>query len=133
MLKLQDKVFSVIKGVDPKFIATICGSFRRGIYKHINYGSKLEITVVHMTLYFTSHCCLLSGAASSGDIDILLGHPDYTSESKSKPPYIKSVVGVMEKDGFVTDTLSAGDSKFMVHCMTTCTCVNALVCIISCL
>ena len=54
------------------------------------------------------------GAASSGDIDVLLGHPDYTSESKSKPPYIKSIVGEMEKDGFVTDTLSAGESKFMV-------------------
>ena len=55
-----------------------------------------------------------TGAASSGDIDILLGHPDYTSESKSKPPYIKNIVGEMERDGFVTDTLSAGESKFMV-------------------
>ena len=56
-----------------------------------------------------------AGAASSGDIDMLLGHPDYTSGSKSKPPYIKSIVGAMEEDGFVTDTLSAGESKFMVR------------------
>ena len=59
--------------------------------------------------------CVLVGAASSGDIDVLLGHPDYTSESKSKPAYIKSIVGEMERDGFVTDTLSAGESKFMVR------------------
>jgi hypothetical protein len=55
-----------------------------------------------------------AGAASSGDIDMLLGHPDYTSGSKSKPPYIKSIVSAMEEDGFVTETLSAGESKFMV-------------------
>ena len=58
------------------------------------------------------------GAASSGDIDMLLGHPSYTSESKSKPPYIKTIVAEMEKDGFVTDSLSAGESKFMVHTMS---------------
>ena len=54
------------------------------------------------------------GATSSGDIDVLLGHPSYTSESSKKPPYLKSVVDVMEKEGFVTDTLSLGESKFMV-------------------
>ena len=48
---------------------------------------------------------------------MLLGHPDYTSGSKSKPPYIKSIVGAMEEDRFVTDTLSAGESKFMVRCL----------------
>ena len=55
------------------------------------------------------------GAASSGDIDVLLGHPSYTSESTKKPPYLKSVVDVMEREGFVTDTLSLGESKFMVR------------------
>ena len=71
--------------------------------------------------------CVYAGAASSGDIDILLGHPSFTSESKSKPPYIKSIVGEMEKDGFVTDTLSAGESKFMV-----CVCVYVHVCVCAC-
>ncbi|KAL5505174.1 hypothetical protein EMCRGX_G006568 [Ephydatia muelleri] len=57
------------------------------------------------------------GATSSGDIDVLLGHPSYTSESSKKPPYLKSVVDVMEKEGFVTDTLSLGESKFMGVCV----------------
>ena len=54
------------------------------------------------------------GAASSGDIDILIGHPDYTSETKKKPDLVKRVVEKMEEGGFVTDTLSLGETKFMV-------------------
>lgn len=53
------------------------------------------------------------GAVSSGDIDILMGHPDYTSEVKKKPEYVKRVVAAMEAGGFVTDTLSLGETKFM--------------------
>ena len=85
MLKLQEIAFNYIKSIDPKLVATVCGSFRRG-------------------------------AASSGDIDILMGHPDYPAEEikKKKPTFIKSVVSVMEKEGFVTDSLSLGESKFMV-------------------
>ena len=54
------------------------------------------------------------GAASSGDIDVLIGHPDYTSEVKKKPDIVKRVVAKMEGGGFVTDTLSLGETKFMV-------------------
>ena len=57
-----------------------------------------------------------SGAQSSGDIDIILSHPDHTSKSTKKPPYIRQVVRQMETAGFVTDTLSLGESKFMVNC-----------------
>lgn len=57
------------------------------------------------------------GAPSSGDIDILLGHPTYTSDSTKKPLYLKSVVDEMVKEGFVTDTLSLGESKFMGVCV----------------
>ena len=52
---------------------------------------------------------------SSGDIDILLGHPSYSSVDTKKPPYIKSIVKTMEEAGFVTDSLSLGESKFMVR------------------
>ena len=55
------------------------------------------------------------GAASSGDIDVLLGHPGFTSEMKKKPDLIKRVVLKMEETGFVTDTLSLGEAKFMVR------------------
>lgn len=59
------------------------------------------------------------GAASSGDIDILIGHPDYSSDVKKKPDLVKRVVKVMEEAGFVTDTLSLGETKFMVSCIYT--------------
>ncbi|KAM3830852.1 DNA polymerase beta isoform 2-T2 [Vipera latastei] len=53
MLEMQDVVLSEVTKVDPAYIATVCGSFRRG-------------------------------AESSGDMDILLTHPDFTSESAKK-------------------------------------------------
>lgn len=56
------------------------------------------------------------GAASSGDIDILLTHPDFTSESEKQPKLLNAVVEHFESIGFVTDTLSKGDSKFMGVC-----------------
>lgn len=54
------------------------------------------------------------GASSSGDIDILLSHPDFTSSSGKKPKLLKNVVQKLEKIEFITDTLSLGDCKFMV-------------------
>uniref|UniRef100_A0A674PM80 DNA polymerase n=1 Tax=Takifugu rubripes TaxID=31033 RepID=A0A674PM80_TAKRU len=56
------------------------------------------------------------GAASSGDIDILLTHPDFTSETEKQPKLLHAVVDHLESIGFVTDTLSKGDTKFMGVC-----------------
>jgi DNA polymerase beta len=88
MMQLRDVALGHIAKEDEKFVANVCGSFRRG-------------------------------AATSGDIDIILGHPDYTSESSKRPPYIRRVVQRMEGAGFVTDTLSLGESKFMGVCRLT--------------
>ena len=95
MIQLRDLALGYILRLDPKLIGTVCGSFRRG-------------------------------AVSSGDIDILMGHSDYTSECKGKKQeYVKRVVAAMEEGGFVTDTLSLGETKFMVshtphagHCVS---------------
>ena len=54
------------------------------------------------------------GAACSGDNDILLGHPDFSSESTTKPHHIRTIVEKLETEGFVTESLSIGESKFMV-------------------
>uniref|UniRef100_A0AAY4E1R9 DNA polymerase n=1 Tax=Denticeps clupeoides TaxID=299321 RepID=A0AAY4E1R9_9TELE len=75
--------------LDPEYIGTICGSYRRG-------------------------------AESSGDIDILLTHPLFTSQSEKQPKLLHSVVECLESSGFVTDTLSKGDTKFMVRKLTDC-------------
>ncbi|KAF7666191.1 hypothetical protein LDENG_00117170 [Lucifuga dentata] len=56
------------------------------------------------------------GAASSGDIDILLTHPNYTSETEKQPELLHAVVERLESIGFITDTLSKGDTKFMGVC-----------------
>lgn len=56
------------------------------------------------------------GAESSGDIDILLTHPDFTSESEKQPKLLHAVVEHLESTGFITDTLSKGDTKFMGVC-----------------
>ncbi|CAL8249169.1 unnamed protein product [Merluccius merluccius] len=56
------------------------------------------------------------GAASSGDIDILLTHPNYTAESEKQPKLLHAVVDHLESIGFITDTLSKGDTKYMGVC-----------------
>lgn len=56
------------------------------------------------------------GAANSGDIDILLTHPDFTSTSGKKPSLLKAVINKLEEKKFITDHLSHGDSKYMGVC-----------------
>lgn len=56
------------------------------------------------------------GAESSGDIDILLTHPSFTSATKKKTDHLHKVVKQLEDVGFITDTLSHGDAKFMGVC-----------------
>ncbi|KAJ3604238.1 hypothetical protein NHX12_028979 [Muraenolepis orangiensis] len=56
------------------------------------------------------------GAASSGDIDILLTHPNYTAETEKQPKLLHAVVEHFESIGFITDTLSKGDTKYMGVC-----------------
>ncbi|XP_054854486.1 DNA polymerase beta [Eublepharis macularius] len=85
MLEMQEIVLNEVKKVDPKYIATVCGSFRRG-------------------------------AESSGDMDILLTHPNFTSESSKQPKLLHQVVAQLENIDFITDTLSKGDTKFMGVC-----------------
>nr|XP_028596973.1 DNA polymerase beta [Podarcis muralis] len=85
MLEMQEIVLSEVKKVDPTYIATVCGSFRRG-------------------------------AESSGDMDILLTHPNFTSESSKQPKLLHQVVEQLENIHFITDTLSKGDTKFMGVC-----------------
>nr|XP_056716257.1 DNA polymerase beta [Euleptes europaea] len=85
MLEMQEIVLNEVKKVDPTYIATVCGSFRRG-------------------------------AESSGDMDILLTHPDFTSESSKQPKLLHQVVAQLENIHFITDTLSKGDTKFMGVC-----------------
>ncbi|XP_056426946.1 DNA polymerase beta [Hyla sarda] len=85
MLKMQEIVIEKVKGLDSDYIATVCGSFRRG-------------------------------AESSGDMDVLLTHPDFMSDSPKQPHLLHQVVQTLEECKFITDTLVKGDTKFMGVC-----------------
>lgn len=57
------------------------------------------------------------GKEESGDIDVLLTHPIYTSDikdSKKHTALLKLLVKKLEAKKFITDTISHGDLKFMV-------------------
>lgn len=57
------------------------------------------------------------GKEESGDIDVLITHPTYTSkekELKKKFAGLKDIVECLEKKKLITDTISLGPAKFMV-------------------
>ena len=56
------------------------------------------------------------GAATCGDVDILITHPGYTSESKECKSVLKLVVEQL-KSTLLTDTISLGESKYMGVCV----------------
>lgn len=85
--EIEKIIKKLIKQTDKEYIITICGSYRR---------KKPE----------------------SGDIDVLLTHPSYTSDDKDKKKrtkLLKIVVKCLEDNKLITDTISLGESKFMVH------------------
>jgi len=56
------------------------------------------------------------GAENSGDIDILLCHPDYNDGDSKRPDLLKAVVNKLEEIGYITDKLVLGDVKYMGVC-----------------
>lgn len=59
------------------------------------------------------------GKEESGDIDVLVTHPDYTSkakDAKKKAISLKTIVEYLEKKKLITDTISLGSTKFMGVC-----------------
>ena len=101
MIQLKDLIICEIDKIDQDYIATVCGSFRRG-------------------------------AESSGDIDILLTHPNFVSSSHVKEnkksifnllkdkvidsdpkDLLKKIVDKLIEIDFIADTLAYGDTKFM--------------------
>lgn len=54
------------------------------------------------------------GKQESGDIDCLITHPNFTSKSK-KCDILKIIINTLKNCGFITETLSLGETKFMVR------------------
>ncbi|RMZ98382.1 DNA polymerase beta [Brachionus plicatilis] len=104
MIRLKDLIVQQVEALDKDYLASVCGSFRRGL-------------------------------ESSGDIDILLTHPNFVSSSHVKEnkksvlesikekslntdpkDLLKKVIDKLIKIDFITDTLAYGDTKFMGVC-----------------
>ncbi|XP_012276350.1 DNA polymerase beta isoform X2 [Orussus abietinus] len=59
------------------------------------------------------------GKQESGDIDVLITHPSYTSEDKEekkKCSLLDRIINVLKKEKLITDTISQGETKFMGVC-----------------
>uniref|UniRef100_A0A3B1K3W1 DNA polymerase n=1 Tax=Astyanax mexicanus TaxID=7994 RepID=A0A3B1K3W1_ASTMX len=82
----------------------------------LNHHQQIELEELDSEYIGTICGSYRRGAESSGDIDILLTHPDFTSESEKQPKLLHAVVEHLESIGFITDTLSKGDTKFMGVC-----------------
>lgn len=57
------------------------------------------------------------GKKESGDIDVLVTHQDFLSANinkKQKNNMLKNLITVLENCNLITETLSLGDTKFMV-------------------
>ncbi|XP_076049218.1 DNA polymerase beta-like [Oratosquilla oratoria] len=80
--------------------------------------SKLKSMIIDIDSSYILTICgsYRRGNKTSGDIDVLLTHPDVTSETKKKPHLLQKVVEALKSKNFVTDTLSLGDAKFMGVC-----------------
>lgn len=90
IIQIEKILKDAVKELDNNYLVTICGSYRRG---------KEE----------------------SGDIDVLVTHPHYTSkakDAKTKTVSLKAIVEYLEKKRLITDTISLGSTKFMVHIKT---------------
>ncbi|KAJ1529363.1 hypothetical protein ONE63_006151 [Megalurothrips usitatus] len=58
------------------------------------------------------------GKSESGDIDVLITHPCFTSDdsAKTKSHLLRDVVKCLRDYGLICDTISCGDVKFMGAC-----------------
>eukprot|EP00759_Apiculatamorpha_spiralis_P048166 PhF_6_TR43510/c0_g1_i1/m.66793/K02330/POLB; DNA polymerase beta len=56
------------------------------------------------------------GAAMSGDVDVLFTHPASSSDSGSEYTYLHRAATALRVSGFLVDTLSEGETKFMGYC-----------------
>jgi DNA polymerase/3'-5' exonuclease PolX len=75
-----------------------------------------EILKIDKGLVFEICGSYRRGLKESGDIDILVSHPDFINEI-SKQNFLKKIVNYLKKCDFITDCLTdKGDTKFMGVC-----------------
>ncbi|XP_054262165.1 transferrin-like isoform X2 [Macrosteles quadrilineatus] len=86
-------------------------------------NSVMEMDAKYLTTVCGSY---RRGLPSSGDVDVLLTHPDYNSTDSGKAGKSKAakllsrIVTLLEEKKLITETISHGDVKFMVFLASLC-------------
>lgn len=87
IVRVERKVLNTLKEVDDTYVATICGSYRRGQAS----SGDIDVLLTHPKY-------------------------DSTKSAKSQGHLLKDVVRAFTRCGLITDTISHGDTKFMGVC-----------------
>jgi hypothetical protein len=73
----------------------------------------MSIIYILLLVLFCFNC--RRGKAFSGDIDTLISHPTFMSKDlKKKNNMLQVVVDILKTNNLITETMSLGDTKFMV-------------------
>lgn len=96
-------VKSVIKKINPNITINCCGSQ----YEKISYFYS----------YIYSYSLSRRGRPDSGDIDILITHPDFVKQQKTDPlKILTKVVNELKKKNYLIDELANGVHQYMGIC-----------------
>lgn len=80
---VQTLILGELTKIDTDYIGTICGSYRRGKTVPVVFSLDYAVESLRRMTPPPPHL-KFAGAASSGDIDILLTHPDFTSQTEKQ-------------------------------------------------
>ncbi|XP_050796162.1 DNA polymerase beta isoform X1 [Gopherus flavomarginatus] len=108
MLQMQEIVLKEVKKLDPEYIATVCGSFRRGAES----SGDMDVLLTHPSLTSESTKQVLK----RNEVPFCMERTNRIGNKSPTPKLLHQVVEQLKKIHFVTDTLSKGDTKFMGVC-----------------
>jgi len=90
--EIEKRLKKVVFSIDIKYIATVCGSYRRGALS----SGDIDLLLTHQEFI----------SEETGKHD----------KHKKEGELLHKVVKALEEDGLITDTISHGDTKFMGVC-----------------
>nr|XP_018917447.1 PREDICTED: DNA polymerase beta-like [Bemisia tabaci] len=117
-LKLHENKLNHHQRIGLKYFEDFEKRIPRDEIKQVEEIISSELTKLDKDFQITICGSYRRGKAESGDMDVLITHPNYTSDmpkSKSEA-LLKQVVSALQKIELITDTISVGDVKFMGAC-----------------
>jgi hypothetical protein len=113
-----------VRLIDEKYTTTVCGSFRRGA----DSSGDIDILITHPTYFFLIYS-LVTSLKYFNNIDFFLSYVSgsYSKErsdlnlenlivqsKKSPKSLLDKIINRLVNIGFIHDTISFGDTKYMV-------------------